>query len=133
LQEIYMIGSKQISAALLSLVMATSAIPAYALPVMAKPAADSAVQTVGYRGGHYNRGGHGYRHGGYGYGRHRGIGAGAVIGGLVAGALIAGAIREGRAGGSDITRCEEAYQSFDPASGTYLGYDGERHVCPYLE
>ncbi len=77
--------------------------------------------------------GFGRHYGGYGYRRHRGIGPGAVIGGIVAGALIAGAIRESRASGSDIDRCEAAYQSFDPRSGTYLGYDGARHVCPYLE
>ena len=26
--------------------------------------------------------------------------------------------------------CERTFRSFDPASGTYLGYDGERHACP---
>jgi hypothetical protein len=25
--------------------------------------------------------------------------------------------------------CTARYRSFDPASGTYLGYDGERHPC----
>jgi hypothetical protein len=24
----------------------------------------------------------------------------------------------------------QTYQSYDPASGTYLGYDGLRHPCP---
>jgi hypothetical protein len=25
--------------------------------------------------------------------------------------------------------CSNRFQSFDPVSGTYLGYDGERHAC----
>lgn len=25
--------------------------------------------------------------------------------------------------------CENRYRSFDPASGTFLGYDGRRHMC----
>jgi hypothetical protein len=25
--------------------------------------------------------------------------------------------------------CSQRYRSFDPATGTYLGYDGARHVC----
>ena len=31
---------------------------------------------------------------------------------------------------SAIASCEERFQSYDPASGTYLGYDGMRHPCP---
>jgi hypothetical protein len=26
--------------------------------------------------------------------------------------------------------CASRYASYDPASGTYLGYDGFRHPCP---
>ena len=26
--------------------------------------------------------------------------------------------------------CEQRYRSYDPATGTYLGYDGFRHACP---
>lgn len=26
--------------------------------------------------------------------------------------------------------CERTFRSYDPASGTYLGYDGVRHPCP---
>jgi len=32
--------------------------------------------------------------------------------------------------GRDIAYCMQRYRSFDPASGTYLGYDGIRHPCP---
>jgi len=29
-----------------------------------------------------------------------------------------------------IAYCASRYRSFDPASGTFLGYDGLRHPCP---
>jgi hypothetical protein len=29
-------------------------------------------------------------------------------------------------------RCQATFRSFDPASGTYVGYDGVRRTCPYL-
>jgi len=36
-------------------------------------------------------------------------------------------------GGTDqsaVASCEERFQSYDPATGTYLGFDGMRHPCP---
>lgn len=33
-------------------------------------------------------------------------------------------------GGGDVGWCEAHYRSYDPSSGTYLGYDGMRHSCP---
>ena len=33
-------------------------------------------------------------------------------------------------GGADPSYCAQRYKSWDPASGTYLGYDGQRHPCP---
>ena len=30
----------------------------------------------------------------------------------------------------DDAYCAQRFQSYDPASGTYLGYDGARHPCP---
>jgi len=34
-------------------------------------------------------------------------------------------------GGDDaVAYCMQTYQSYDPASGTYLGYDGLQHPCP---
>jgi hypothetical protein len=30
----------------------------------------------------------------------------------------------------DPASCAQRYRSYDPASGTYLGYDGQRHPCP---
>jgi hypothetical protein len=32
--------------------------------------------------------------------------------------------------GVDASYCAQRYRSWDPASGTYLGYDGQRHPCP---
>jgi BA14K-like protein len=32
--------------------------------------------------------------------------------------------------GADPSYCAQRYRSYDPASGTYLGYDGLRHPCP---
>jgi hypothetical protein len=87
--------------------------------------------------------------------RWRGRGGGAFIGGLAAGALIGGAFAASRPyygygpyyggygppyygpppvyaapGGDDDAYCFSRYKSYDPASGTYLGYDGYRHPCP---
>ena len=84
------------------------------------------------------RRGRGWR-GGYGYGRRpyrrgyrRGYGAGALIGGIIAGTLIAAAIRQGRARDNDVRRCAYEFRSFDPETGTYITYEGEERVCPYL-
>lgn len=32
-------------------------------------------------------------------------------------------------GGADPSYCAQRYKSYDPATGTYLGYDGLRHPC----
>ncbi len=83
---------------------------------------------------------YGYR-GGYQGGA--GVAAG-VIGGLAAGALIGGAIAAQQPapvyvapapvyaapGGDAVAYCMQRYQSYDPQSGTFLGYDGLRHPCP---
>lgn len=123
--------------------LAVATVPAAAAPLMigAKPTvATSNVEQVQYRG---HRGGwHGgprYGHHGYGYGHrgygHRGYGygAGAALGGLAAGAIIGGAIANSQAQaaqGDAVAYCSQRFKSYDPASGTYLGYDGNRHSCP---
>ncbi|MEO8321473.1 MAG: BA14K family protein [Bradyrhizobium sp.] len=93
----------------------------------------SNVETVQYRHGRPGWRHHGgWRHGGYG-GRHRHYGYGngaAVLGGLAAGAVIGGAIANSRASSDTEAYCSQRYKSYDPASGTYLGYDGGRHPCP---
>lgn len=106
----------------------TAAAPALAVPVA--PARiqneSAAVQQVQYRHWH---GGHGWRH--HGWRRHGYYGNGAaVLGGLAAGAVIGGAIANSQARANDEAYCSQRYRSYDPASGTYLGYDGQRHPCP---
>lgn len=81
----------------------------------------------GYRGGYHGgyRGGRYYRH------RHHHNDAGAAIAGgilgLAAGAIIAGSVAQNS---NTVQYCMNRYRSYDPRSGTYLGYDGLRHPCP---
>ena len=102
----------------------------------------------------WRRGGDGYR-GGYGYRRGwggAGVGVGLAAGALLGGAIAAGAanpyygpgygygpryysepvvVEQGYAGGGDAEAyCMQRFKSYDPGSGTYLGYDGLRHPCP---
>jgi hypothetical protein len=117
------------------------------------PATAQRVHAVGHA-----RVGHGYAghwHGGY---RHSYGGVGVGVGALATGALIGGAIASQNQGyyygdqnypgysdpgyvysnagpvaynnGGTVAYCEQTYRSYDPASGTYLGYDGFRHPCP---
>jgi BA14K-like protein len=95
--------------------------------------------------------GHRYRRGGGGF--FPGVVAGAVIGGALASESYAyyggpgyyapgyyddgyyddgGAVAVAPApvGDDTVAYCMQTYQSYDPASGTYLGYDGLRHPCP---
>jgi BA14K-like protein len=87
----------------------------------------------GWRGGGWNRG---YYRG------HRGYGWGPALGGFAAGAIIGGALAAqppayygapvyaAPPAGDDVAYCMQRFKSYDPASGTYLGYDGLRHPCP---
>jgi hypothetical protein len=96
------------------------------------------VQHVRWRGrGYY--GGRGYYRG-YGYRGYRNGGAVAagVLGGLALGAVIAGAnaapppVAYAPAYGARadwIAYCSSKYRSFNPATGLYLGYDGQYHPC----
>jgi len=85
----------------------------------------------------------------------RGWGWGGVGAGLVAGAIIGGAIASAPyygygpyyapppvvygppaavygapVAGDPTAYCAQRYRSYDPATGTFLGYDGVRHPCP---
>jgi BA14K-like protein len=94
----------------------------------------------GPRGGYYGRRAYYGRPGYYGrpYGYYRrdyGGAAAAGVAGLAAGALIGGAIASQQAPAygaapNTVAYCSQRYRSYDPASGTYLGYDGLRHPCP---
>jgi hypothetical protein len=125
--------------------------PAFGHPPGTPPVAGGG----GYRGG---GGGGAYRGGGYGGGYRRGNGgfipgaaAGAVIGGAIVGAPYGygapgyyapgyyddqyyddGPVVVAPAPGGDdaVAYCMQTYRSYDPRSGTYLGFDGLRHPCP---
>ena len=98
-------------------------------------------------GGAWHGGGYRHRHGG-------GFIPGAIAGGIIGGVLAsdgygyygapgayyapgyddqyyddaaAGAPLEGD---DAVAYCMQTYRSYDPQSGTYLGYDGVRHPCP---
>jgi BA14K-like protein len=94
---------------------------------------------------HHGFHGHGGFHGHHGF--HHGGHFGAGIAGFAAGALLGGALASqpyyygpdyypeydyapAPAYGPSVAWCEQHYRSYDPRSGTYLGYDGLRHPCP---
>ncbi len=98
---------------------ATTLFIAMAPPAMARD---------GYRGyhGHY-RGHHGYYRNNFGAGI-AGFAAGAILGGALASQPRYYAYRP--AYSRSVRWCMRHYRSYDPRSGTYLGYDGDRHPCP---
>lgn len=76
---------------------------------------------------------------------HHHHGGGGAIAGFAAGALLGGilasqpnyyyggpayAYEPGYSGPGDVAYCEHRFRSYDPRTGTYLGYDGYRHPCP---
>lgn len=113
-----------------------------AAPLLAQHALgkiETSVETVQYRNqghdGGLRHGRHGYRgNGDHGrYGRYEGgyyRNGPAVLSGLAAGAIIGGAIANSQTSANRHGYCSERYRSYDSASGTYLGYDGQRHFCP---
>lgn len=100
-----------------------------------------------FRGGWH--GGYGGWRGGYGYRRGPGVGAavGAGLLGFAAGTVIGSAAASNAARPVAVYEtpapvvyarpvavrgsayCAARYASYDPVSGTYLGYDGLRHPC----
>ncbi|WP_414472558.1 BA14K family protein [Microvirga sp. M2] len=83
-------------------------------------------------GRYYGRPYYGNRYGYYRRNNGNALAAGAL--GLATGAIIGGAIAQSQAapvyGGNVQSYCAQRFKSYDPASGTYLGYDGRRHSCP---
>src|SRR3954454_14455066 len=118
---------------------------------LASTTAASARGGRGGGGGFHGGGGRAHVAGGGYHGGGRYAGAyyrGGVGRGLAAGAIAGAAIGAGYAGYgygyspdesygytdaapvADDGYCAQRYRSYDPASGTYLGYDGQRHPCP---
>ena len=85
------------------------------------------VRWRGHHHGHRHHRHHWHRHG---WRHHHGWGP--AFGGFAAGALIGSAIASSnaRANNDAVAYCMNRFKSYDPASGTYLGYDGDRHPCP---
>jgi hypothetical protein len=92
----------------------------------------------GYYGGGYRH--HHHRHGGFWPGFAIGAGIGSAYGAYgyydspyyyddsyYDDSVVAAAPP---AGDDAVAYCTQRYKSYDPASGTYLGYDGKRHPCP---
>jgi hypothetical protein len=110
---------------------------------------------VGYRGGAvgYRGGAVGYRGGVYG-GRYYRPGVGIAAGAAVGTAIAASQPWNGYgyqgygnydysqsygygqnyasydSNAQDVAYCAQRFKSYDPGSGTYLGYDGQHHPCP---
>lgn len=89
-----------------------------------------AVSSADAQGWRYH---HHYRHGGGG-GAIAGFAAGAILGGALAAQRPyygPGYYEPGYVGDGDaVGYCMSRFKSYDPGSGTYLGYDGMRHPCP---
>jgi len=86
---------------------------------------------------------------GFGWGLGAGLLGGAIVGGALAAPYYYGGpysysygepyyppaaygpgYYPGSGYGADAPYCASRYRSYDPATGTYLGYDGLRHPCP---
>ena len=76
---------------------------------------------IQYRRRYYRRGYHHRHH----HDNGGAVAAGAIIG-LAAGAILGNAA----ANNNTIAYCSQRFRSYDPGSGTSLGYDGYRHPCP---
>jgi hypothetical protein len=83
---------------------------------------------------YYHHGGHGWGWGGFA----AGAAAGAIVGGILAAPYYAQGpyyypgpgYYGGDYQGDPVRYCMQRFRSYDPGSGTYLGYDGYRHPCP---
>jgi hypothetical protein len=140
------VSTKIVAAALMAAAALWVAQPAAGAPMSSSLGLQNAVsplsKSVQYRrgwGGGY-RGGY-YRGGGFG-GAGLGLAAGAIIGGAIIGATqpygyygYSGydpgyGYAAPYAGGNQVGYCQQRFRSYDPSSGTYLGFDGFRHPCP---
>ncbi|MGD0027238.1 MAG: BA14K family protein [Xanthobacteraceae bacterium] len=93
-------------------------------PLVIKNAAPADIETVRWRG----------RGAGWGFGA--GLLGGAIIGGILAAPYYYGPgpyyapVYAAPPPGDAVAYCMQRFRSYDPGSGTYLGFDGLRHPCP---
>lgn len=81
------------------------------------------------RGRGYHRGRRGYNRGRRGYWR-RDVNPGAAVAAGIFGAAVAAAIASSGMSTSQYhAACDRKYKTYDRETGTYMGYDGERHPC----
>ncbi|EIM29235.1 BA14K family protein [Microvirga lotononidis] len=97
-----------------------------------------------YNGRYYNRPyaayGRPYYRGAYYGGYYRpyyggsyypyGYGAAAATGALIGGAIASQPVVTGSIGSNASAYCAQRYRSYNPATGTFTGYDGRQHSCP---
>jgi hypothetical protein len=131
----FLLAAASVAAVAMSLPVASPAAAQVAGPriaVGAQPAVQSqsaGVTQVRWRG--HRRWHRGYWHRGR---WHRGYwgggGAGAAVAAGIAGLAIGGALAAQAQSQNAVAYCQQRFRSYDPASGTYLGYDGYRHPCP---
>jgi BA14K-like protein len=95
----------------------------------------STVPSIAYAQ-HYHGGGYYGHGGGWGWGGFAaGAAAGAILGGIAAAPYYNGYYggpyyAYEPVPGDAVAYCMRRFKSYDPGSGTYLGYDGYRHACP---
>jgi hypothetical protein len=132
-------SSKILTAALMAVAAPWLIAPATAAPLSSplglQNAVTPSIETVQYRRGWRD----GYRRGGIvgdGLGlAGAGIGlAGAIVGGAIVGATHPYGYGPGYAYapgyGGEVGYCQQRFRSYDPALGTYRGFDGRPHPCP---
>ena len=123
--------------------MTTKLLVAALALMIATPVISTSATAQSRHGGWH--GGHGYHGGGYrgGFGPGIGFGLGVGIGAGLAGGYHSNNYYayqpdyddeyvgvEASGGARDDQYCASRYRSYDPRSGTFLGYDGQRHPCP---
>jgi hypothetical protein len=141
---------------LLSGIALASVLMLQSSPALAQHAHGASHAHMGH--GYAGHGAGRFHHGGHAHGYRPGYGIGVGAAAVATGALIGGAIASQNQGyyypdqnypvysgpgyvyggaapaaynnGGSVAYCEQTYRSYDPASGSYLGYDGIRHPCP---
>jgi hypothetical protein len=152
------VPSNLLAAAALAIATASSVAPAGVAPIAAPSALHNAtassVETVAWRGGWRGRGwapaavagavvggaiaaaqpwnwgygAYGYPYDSYAY--YPGYGYGYDYAPTYSYSPGYNAYAYSPGGDSDDAYCSQRFRSYDPSSGTYMGYDGRRHSCP---